>query len=203
MKPFEEQIAAVVGSGTRQRGGPRKGSGRKRTADRDRVAHRTRPPHGKDTPLLVTLRAHEGLPSFRTESIAELVRGTLVDQQERGYASHFQIVELAIQDDELHLIVEASDRKTLRSGLSGFTIGFAKRLNARLGRRGQVWADRWHGRQLTSPREVREALVYIFRDAARNDPRLGAPGVWSEKRPRTWLLDAGWQAAQGPVTSVT
>lgn len=198
MKPIEQHIAATMGSATPQRGGRRKGAGRKRVADHERVAHRARPAHDKDTPVLVTLRAHESTPPFRTERIAEFVRTTLDHQQLRGYSADFQIVELAIRDSELQLIVEAASERALRSGVSGFMIGFARRLNQQLGRKGRVWGDRWHGRELTTPKEVREALATMFRDAARHDPRLGAPGVWPENRPRTWLLDAGWKA-HGPV----
>jgi hypothetical protein len=35
-------------------------------------------------------------------------------------------------------------------------------VNELLGRQGRVWADRWFGRELTSPRQVRNALVYVL-----------------------------------------
>jgi hypothetical protein len=43
-----------------------------------------------------------------------------------------------------------------------------------------VWADRWHGRALTTPRDVRNALIYVG----------SAPPVTA---PETWLLRAGWR----------
>ena len=60
----------------------------------------------------------------------------------------------------------------LRSGVSGLVISFAKRLNRILGRKGKVWGDRWHGRELASPREVRNALVYVFRNVAKHGTRI-------------------------------
>jgi hypothetical protein len=94
-------------------------------------------------------------------------------------------------------------------------------VNRALGRKGRVWADRWHGRALTTPREVRNALIYVLmnwkkhrREAMGLDPC--SSGRWFEgwkgvlrifyvgstppvAAARTWLLRAGWRR-QGPLT---
>jgi putative transposase len=47
--------------------------------------------------------------------------------------------------------------------MRSFVIRLALRINKLLGRkRGHVWGDRFHARELTSPREVRRALVYLM-----------------------------------------
>jgi len=119
----------------------------------------------------VTLRARGGLPSLRSERIYGMFNSILRDQRKRRYAGAFQVVEFTVQDDHLHLIVEARGldaHRILRAGVSGLVIAFAKRLNMILRRRGRVWGDRWHGRELGSPREVRNALVYVFRNLAKH-----------------------------------
>jgi REP element-mobilizing transposase RayT len=83
---------------------------------------------------------------------------------------HFRVVHFSIQFDHLHLIVEASDKQALSRGMQGLAVRIARYVNDLLGRRGKFWADRWHGRALTSPRSVRNALVYVlmnFRKHAR------------------------------------
>src|SRR5262249_6770036 len=87
---------------------------------------------------------------------------------------------------------------------------------------GALWGDRWHGRALTSPRQVRSVLVYVFgnfrkhvRDAAEAiDPRSSAAWFdgWRDipsrrlltlrsregppvARPTTWLARIGWRRA--------
>ena len=143
------------------------------------------------------------------------------DQRKRRYAAAFQIVEFTIQDDHLHLIVEARGpdaHRELRAGVSGLVIAFARRLNMMLRRRGKVWGDRWHGRELGSPREVRNALVYVFRNLAKHGTLMLGQDIvdvmssalrfrgwtrsltfylddglrWPTAPPRTWLLDEGW-----------
>ena len=169
----------------------------------------------------VTLRAQANLPSLRTQRISGMLRGVLFGQRKRKYAQAFHIVEFSIQDNHLHLMVEAvgpEARDSLRSGISGFMISFAKRLNMMLGRKGKVWGDRWHGRELSSPSEVRNILGYIFRNVVKHGARVYGRGFadpfssasrfdgrkrdvvrtgeherWPPNRPRTWLLERGWR----------
>jgi REP element-mobilizing transposase RayT len=155
-----------------------------------------------------------------------MLSSVLWTQRKRRYAGAFHVVEFSIQDNHLHLIVEARGpdaHAKLRSGVSGLVISFAKRLNMMLGRRGKVWGDRWHGRELRSPREVRSALVYVFRNVARHGARMIGDGIvdqlssalrfagwttplhwtldtgprWPDTPPRTWLLGTGWRTRGG------
>jgi putative transposase len=213
----------------RGRGGRRAGAGRKRAPGvRESVPHRARPRHLGRHPVLVTLRAARGLPSLRAQRVSDMLREVLHGQRRgRRYSKVFQVVEFTIQDDHLHLIVEATGvvatgmvdaPDALRSGVSGLVIAFAKRLNKLLARRGKVWGDRFHTRELGSPTEVRNALVYVFRNVARHGAHLfgfgtvdqlssaprftrwtapvldvkGDAALWPQAPPKTWLLDRGW-----------
>ena len=225
------EIEAVVQHvAQRTHGGKRAGAGRKAVRGRRRnVAHRARPLHKARHPVHVTLRARSGLPSLRSQRIHGMLRSVLLDQRKRRYAKSFQVVEFSIQGDHLHLIVEANGpdaHRELRSGVSGLVIAFAKRLNMMLRRRGKVWADRWHGHELGSPREVRNALVYVFRNLAKHGTRMVGDGAldplssatrftgrtsplqwsfddggpWPDVPPRTWLLGIGWSThGGGPI----
>ena len=111
----------------------------------------------------------------------------------------------------------------LSRGLQGLFIRVAKALNRELGRRGKVFADRYHDRLLRSPGQVRNALAYVLNNYRRHSRRSLARGWldpcssaadfkgWTGKtlpvkrrtddpplpRARTWLLRAGWRRA-GP-----
>jgi len=142
-------------------------------------------------------------------------------ERPRAYSEDFQVVHFSIQSNHLHVMVEARNG-TLRAGVSGLAIAFAKQLNKLLRRAtGKVWAHRYHAHELATPREVRNALAYIFHNwkkhgaitfgaivdkhssALRFDgwaeevvtvyfpPRAGQP-PWRPVSPRTWLLRIGW-----------
>ena len=104
--------------------------------------------------------------------------------------------------------------------MRGLAIRLAKAVNRALGRAGRVWGDRYHARMLRTPREVRNALVYVLnnfrkhlRDAVgldacssaqyfdgwRTVPAFGrVVGVLPVATARTWLARVGWRR-HGPI----
>ncbi len=197
-------------------GGIRRGAGRKPRLGKAGIAHRARPLHDRQHPLHVTLRVRRGLPSLRTQTVFFAIRGAL------GKASRaaFRIVHFSVQIDHVHLIIEAKDKAALSSGAAGLSIRVARAANWALRRRGRFWSDRYHARPLRSPREVRNAVVYVITNWRKHvqrssglDPCSSAwwftgwsvpprgppsPG-WTEDEPvpvrlaRTWLGRVGWR----------
>jgi putative transposase len=149
---FEDRRRFTVAGNSKKRPGPKPSAF-------PNVRHRARGVHKYWNPLHVTMRARRGLPSFRAEtlyaSFERAVRTTRRDD--------FRVVEFSVQDDHLHLIVEADDSDALARGMKSFSVRANRLFNAALGRgRGPVWADRYHRRDLTSARQVRNAIVYCL-----------------------------------------
>ena len=203
--PAEQLSFADVPS----RGGPRERAGRKAAA-RTNVRHRVRPEHRWYRPVHVTLRRAKGLPSLRSQ----LLHDELREAVRRTRRDDFRIVEYSVQRDHVHMLVEADDGAALSAGMKSFAVRAARRINKRvLRRRGSLWAERYHRRDLGSPRDVRNAVVYVINnhlkhhewDAGLVDPCSSAPWfeAWMHRpRPpdtpsptepaRTWLLRRGW-----------
>ena len=189
-------------------GGARAGAGRP-GGTRRQVPHRRRSPHQPRHPVHVTLRVRAALPSLRGALVFRAVRGALAAASRRG----FRIVEFSVQSNHIHLLVEADDRVRLSRGLQGLEIRIARAVNRMLHRRGTFWAGRYHARALASPREVRNALVYVLQNGAKHaacggglDPCSSAAWFagWIRPRPRpvhpapvappqTWLARVGWR----------
>jgi hypothetical protein len=66
------------------------------------------------------------------------------------------------------LLVEAADSHALSRGMQGLLISAARRINARLARRGTVFADRYHERIIESPKQCRNALAYVLNNWRRH-----------------------------------
>ena len=199
----------------RLRGGRRKGAGRKpRDPHRPNVPHRRRAPHSHRWPAHVTLRADRRIPSLRK------LRRAIATAIHKGRKANFRVIEFSIQPDHLHLMTECDDRSALSRGVQGLKIRLARGINDALGRKGNVWADRYHDRPLRTPSEVRNCLVYILRNYTRSgvslvgsvDPCSSAPwfsgfvGVAVEQASlrailgncpvsaaQTWLATVGWR----------
>jgi REP element-mobilizing transposase RayT len=117
--------------------------------------------------LHVTLRAN--LRCLRSQFVFPTVRGAMASlRRERG--EDFRIVHFAVQENHVHLLVEAKDARSLSSGMRALGIRIARRVNRLLMRSGAVFADRWHGRELTSPRAVRHAIVYVLANFRKHGP---------------------------------
>ncbi len=196
----------------RHRGGKRRGAGRKpRVSGKRHTPHRARPVHRAAHPVHVTLRA--AVRSLRSQHLSNTVLHALRESN----CSPFRIVHYSIQCNHLHLVVEADDRASLSRGMRSLAVRVARRMNKLLFRRGRFWADRWHGQPLTSPRQVRNALVYVLQNYRKHsvvnigaalDPLSSAEWFYgfAESLPagfrsigpppiqatQTWLLRAGW-----------
>ena len=154
-----------LGFGFRSRGGARSGAGRKPKGVRAGVSHARRPEHAARFPALVTTRLQTGLGSLRRPRELALIRTALSEASER---SDFQVVHHSIQSNHVHLILEARDREALTAGMRGLLVRLARGLNRLWLRCGSVFADRFHARALRTPREVRNALVYVLQNARKH-----------------------------------
>jgi putative transposase len=145
------------------------------------------------------LRLLSGIESLRSRQCYRAVLPALSCARERR---DFRVVHLSVQGNHLHLIVEADDRSALSRGMQGLAIRVAKSLNRALGRRGKVFAERFHMHVLRTVREVVNAVDYVlsnwFRHAGREigpsdiDRLSSAADRSLVARPQTWLLRVGW-----------
>ena len=157
-------------------GGLRPGAGRK-PLERKRppVPHRARPVHARWKPVHVTLRASRETPNLREQLLARAVEEAIRATRPEG----FRVVHFSTQADHLHALVEADTHEAFVRGMRSLSVRVAKRVNRALrrpGLRGKVWGDRYHRHELTSPREVRHALVYVLANFKKREGiRSGAP----------------------------
>lgn len=170
----------------RKDGKPRRRAGRKPGARRG-VPHRRRPRHVRWNPIHITLRAVHGLPSFR-QQVIYLAFVTAFRTTRRD---DFRIVEFSVQTNHLHLLVEAEDEDALARGMKSFTVRANRLFNVASGRRrGKVWSGRYHRTDLTSPRQVRNALVYVLNNGRKHGVVSSSGLVIDAGSSAAWF--AGW-----------
>lgn len=203
--------------GFRTWGGKREGAGRKPTRT-GAASHRARPALASRFPVHVTLSTRNDLPTLRTPRLNEVIERAFRRGKE---AAGFRLTHYSIQRHHLHLIVEAKDAVALSRGIQGLAIRVAKAVNRALGRRGQVFVERYFGRILKTPKQVKHCLLYVLNNVRRHasqrgrtygrewiDPcssgayfdgwreapaRLPPAGAPPVAPARTWLLRVGWR----------
>jgi REP element-mobilizing transposase RayT len=164
---------------TRGWGGARANAGRRRKPGRGNVAHRERGAHRRWEPVLVTLRYR--LSSLRHRFVFPTVHAVIAATNRRG-EGRFRIAHFSVQENHVHLLVEAESRRDLLGGMRGFSVSLTRQINRLLMRSGSLLADRWHARALKTPRMVRYALLYVLANGRKHgvttglvDPLSSAP----------------------------
>ncbi|HEX9243633.1 MAG TPA: hypothetical protein VF875_14410 [Anaeromyxobacter sp.] len=196
-------------------GGARPGSGRKPRGKEAGVSHeRVLEPDAR-LPVHVTVRAREHVWNLRSRRghavIAAALRGVL------GRPG-FRAVHFSLLGNHLHLVVEADHARALASGMKALSGRIAIGLNRMMGRRGPVFADRYHAHVLRTPSEVRNAVAYVLGNFASHARRRGEPlePGWVDpyssaaphgpdglpppvSEPRSWLLRSRGPVAREPI----
>ncbi len=147
-------------------GGKRDGAGRKKSKTKHDAPHRSRDKHVGRHPVHVVLRTLPDVPRLRSDDVYEALAKTLAKVGER---IDFRVVHVSLQHNHVHLLVEADNNDALESGMRAFAISFARRINRVFKRSGRVWAFRYHTTALTSPRQTRNALVYVINNWRRHN----------------------------------
>ena len=202
----------------RGRGGYRAKAGRRPGRSSLRVPHVRRPDLTRHQAVHVTLHLCEGLPSLRRSRSSRLCEAVFRAERNR---KGFRLVHYAIRSNHLHLVCEADQREALSRGMQRLASRLARGLNAAAGRTGTVFRDRFHGRVISTPRQMRHVLSYVLlnehKDRAHQGQRVSGIDPYSSgryfdgwadvegslpldgerappvTRARSWLLRSGWR----------
>lgn len=142
------------------------------------------------------MRALGNAPRLREQLVAKVVLRELA----RASAKGFRLLHFSIQQDHLHLLAEADDGLAFSRGMQRLSSRIARLLNRLHGRCGRFWRERYHRRDLSSPRQFRNALVYVLfnsRKHARDHERA------SRMRSLDLLSSAIWLDDWAPARIVT
>jgi putative transposase len=144
------------------------------------------------------MRVVGSVPNLRSQIVFAVIEREIRRASERG----LRVVHFSVQRNHVHMIVEAADGVSLSRGLQRFESRVAMMVNALTKRHGKFWRDRYHRRDLTSPSQVRNALVYVLmnirkhnegaREEAHEDVRARLDGCSSAR----WL--DGWHPLAMP-----
>src|SRR5438874_611924 len=168
-----------------KRGGKRKGAGRKPKGARAGSPHQERPEVKPRHALHIVLRVASAVGNLRRRKIYKAMREATIVAAVR---ERIRIVQISLQRNHVHLLVEADSKQSLARGMQGFQISAARNINTVLGdgryrrRRGPVFADRYHLEVISSPTRARHALSYVMNNWRKH--REDQHGLAS-----TWLVD--------------
>jgi putative transposase len=163
---------------------------RRRTVSRVRVdlacrrageRHEARPAFKPYHPLHVVMRVVPKIGSLRRRKMYHAIRHATITAALR---ERFRIVQITLQRNHVHMLIEADHKAALARGMQGFQISAARNINTTLGdgvrrRRGKVFADRYHVEVITTPTRAHHALGYVLSNwRHHNEDQRGLPSTW-------------------------
>lgn len=113
-------------------------------------------------PIHVTMRGQCYINDLRRDEVYRLLVDVLARyRDDRFDGGAFRIIHFSLQDNHLHLIVEAVSDHAFRRGMRSFTINFARAINAVIGAHGRVWF-RYHSTVIKTKRYARNCIAYVL-----------------------------------------
>lgn len=135
------------------------------------LPHTARPAVDPRRPHHVTVRMRRGAWNLRSQRcFRPIVRALRAVRRER---EGFRVVHFSVQGNHMHLVTEASDRRSMTNGMRALLIRIAKRLNRVMGKTGRLYADRFHERILRSRNDTLNVVRYVLGNHARHLAQVG------------------------------
>jgi putative transposase len=197
-------------------GGFRKGAGRRRLRMHDPV-HTARPRLNSRIPFHVTLRFNEAIPNLRVEKFVLKFIAAI----EKARAKGLDVNHFTIESTHIHFMGETENNDLLTKGILSLQSCIVWALRKIFGHYGDVFQGRYHLHELETPREVRNALLYVifnhakhckverfadafssahaFEELHRFVRKPGRPPRWQNQLERalapakSWLQTRGWK----------
>ena len=142
-----------------KRGGKRRNAGRKKLLASE-PAHKKREKITRHLPGHATLKFRAGVPSLRTLRGEKTVKRAIRCAAEFG----LRVIEYSIQQDHLHLLIEAESNDALTRGMISLKTSIAKALKVG----GSIFRGRYHLHVLKTPTEIRNAINYVVYNRAKH-----------------------------------
>jgi putative transposase len=189
-----------------RRGGKRAGAGRKPVNGvKAGPSHRRRIAFRASQPVHISLRFVDGIVGRRMEIYGALQKALVTT----GKRTDMRIVHLSLQGSHVHLLVEADGKTALSRGIGAFKISAAKWINRAIWegagsrgklRKGKVFAERFYCEVIETPRQARNALVYVLNNWRRLREDRGEDESKLVDRFSTGVLFDGWKELAGGGT---
>lgn len=140
-----------------------KRAGRKAVHDKG-IRHISRPKLQRPSSLHLTIKVRENKADIQNKKILKALHHAI----KRARLKNLKVIHYTLEYNHVHLLVESSDNKILHQGMQALGISLSKAINRIKRLKGGVYKHRYHFRQISSPRELKNVLHYIFHNGIKH-----------------------------------
>lgn len=141
----------------------RKGAGRPAIHDPG-IRHTSRPLLKKTSSLHLTVKVKKIKAEIKNKVVLQILKRAILNARRRG----LKVVHYSLEYDHVHLLIEADNNYILGKGMQAFGVTFSKAINKLKQLKGGVYKHRYHFRQISSARQFKNVMNYIFRNGVKH-----------------------------------
>jgi REP element-mobilizing transposase RayT len=134
-----------------------KGAGRPKIHDAG-IRHTKRPRLAKPASLHLTVKIKKNKADIKNKSVLSILKKSIMNARRQG----LKVIHYSLEYDHVHLLIEADNNHILGKGMQAFGVTFSKAINRMRKLKGEVYKHRYHFRQISSSRDLKNVLRYIF-----------------------------------------
>lgn len=139
------------------------GAGRKAFNDPS-IRHRKRAEIKKPSSLHLTIKIEKRKAGIKNKAILKVLKRAIL----KGRSSGLRIIHFTLEYDHVHLLVETDCKIKLGRGMMRLGVTLSKGINKCKQEIGQVYKHRYHQRFITSGRDLKNVMNYIFHNGLKH-----------------------------------
>lgn len=128
------------------------------------IRHISRPKVFRPTPLHLTIKVRSNKADIQNKIILKSLHRAIIRARLKG----LKIIHYSLEYNHVHLLVEAKNNLVLHKGMQAFGITFSKAINKFKKVKGAVYKHRYHFRQISGHRDLKNVLNYIFHNGVKH-----------------------------------
>ncbi|MGZ3787001.1 MAG: transposase [Bacteriovorax sp.] len=122
------------------------------------IRHTSRPFLKKPSSLHLTVKIKKNKAEMKNKSVFSLLKRAILNARRQG----LKVIHYSLEYDHVHLLIEAENNHILGKGMQAFGGTFSKAINRMRKLKGGVYKHRYHFRKISSARELKNVMNYIF-----------------------------------------
>jgi len=165
-----------------------KKAGRKPKTDAG-IRHTARPELERPSSLHLTVKIEKEKANLKNKFILKILKKAILNARR----FNLKIIHYSLEFDHVHLLIEAENNIILGKGMQSFGVTFSKAINRHRNVSGQVYKHRYHFRKITSAKQLKNVMNYIFKNGVKHGTSKtivsGYNSIQAEKKFRLFVKE--------------
>ncbi|MFA6237483.1 MAG: transposase [Bacteriovorax sp.] len=133
------------------------------------IRHTSRPFLKRPASLHLTVKIQKNKADIKNKGVLKILKRAILNARKQN----LKVIHYSLEYDHVHLLIEANNNRILGKGMQAFGVTMAKAINRVRKLKGSVYKHRYHFHQISSSRQLKNVMMYIFRNGMKHGTAKG------------------------------